>query len=59
MSPAEKSDSSGGEQLVEVAAGWTTHTTPFVTCLFVISAVLVKIIYRRSRLIAALLPESW
>lgn len=50
---------SGGDQLVEVISGWTQHQTIFVSCLFVLCAVVVKIVYHRNKRIAHLVPESW
>ncbi|KAH9394758.1 hypothetical protein TYRP_004815 [Tyrophagus putrescentiae] len=50
------SESSSGK-LVEVT-GWDHHKTIFVTCLFVISAIVLKILYHRCRYIAKFIPES-
>jgi len=47
---------STSDQLVKMA--WAQHQTIFVTCLFVMCAVVIKIVYKLSRRISHLVPES-
>lgn len=59
MAPEKRFTSeNSSEKLVEVT-GWDHHKTIFVTCVFVISAIVLKILYHRCRFIAKFIPESW
>ncbi|KAI2807594.1 hypothetical protein BLOT_005530 [Blomia tropicalis] len=46
------------EPLVQVDTGWMQHHAIFISCMFVIGAIVVKIIYHRNKRIAHLIPES-